>query len=143
VACHVRSYQRRQSVSLPEHQLAALQLRRRQRAVQLQRSFDALGDEAQTFHLGLLKQPVKPNVHLRRLAKLIAVYGGTEVLAAISLANQYQTFDAAYVETIVHQQRRQRSLPSPTNIQPQRPELAEIELDPPDLSHYDRFLHLE
>ena len=141
VACHIRSYSRREMISSPEHQLAAIQLRKRQRSPEIQNSFNALGEQAKMFHLGLLKQPVKPNVHLRRLVKLIGLYGSAEVLAAISLANQYQTYDAAYVETILHQQRRKQSLPSPTSIRPQRSELTEIEIDPPDLSHYDRFLN--
>jgi hypothetical protein len=141
VACHVRSYSRREMISLPEHQLAAIELRKRQRSHEIQNSFNALGEQAKAFHLGLLKQPVKPNVHLRRLVMLIGLYGSAEVLAAISLANQYQTYDAAYVETILHQQRRKQSLPSPTSIRPQRSELTEIEIDPPDLSHYDRFLN--
>lgn len=55
------------------------------------------------------------------------------------MANEYQTFDAAYVETILHQQRRKQSLPSPTRVQPRRQELTDIELDPPDPGHYDRF----
>jgi hypothetical protein len=82
---------------------------------------------------------VKPSVHLRRLAELIALYGSQSVLAAIAVANQYQTFDAAYVETILNQQRRKQSLPSPTTIKPQRADLTEIELEPPDPGKYDRF----
>ena len=35
-------------------------------------------------------------------------------------ALQYETYDADYVEAIVHQQRRQRELPSPTEVLPQR-----------------------
>ncbi len=123
----------------PEHRLEALKLRHRQRASDLQQSFDALGSTAKIFHLGLLTQPVRASVHLRRLLELIRLYGTQEVLAAISVANEYQTFDAAYVETILHQQRRKQSLPSPTRVQPRRQELTDIELDPPDPGHYDRF----
>jgi transposase len=139
VVCHVRSYARRKLITQPEHQLEALQMRRGQRARDVQRNFNALGEVAQAFHLGLLKQPVKATVHLRRIAELIALYGSQEVLAAISVANQYQTYDAAYVETIVNQQRRKQSLPSPTSVRPQRQDLTEIELDTPDPGHYDRF----
>jgi hypothetical protein len=57
----------------------------------------------------------------------------------MAVANEYQTFDSAYVETILHQQRRKQSLPSPTTIKPQRADLTEIELDPPDPGKYDRF----
>ena len=140
VACHQRSYSRRELVIEPEHQLQALKLRQHQRADDLQQSFEALGPTAKTFHLGLLGQPVRATIHLRRLVELIRLYGSQEVLAAISVANEYQTFDAAYVETILHQQRRKQSLPSPTRVRPRRLELTDIELDPPDPGHYDRFM---
>ncbi|MEO8269636.1 MAG: IS21 family transposase [Aureliella sp.] len=139
VACHQRSYSRRELVIDSEHRLEALKLRHRRRASDIQQSFDALDPTARTFHLGLLTQPVRASVHLRRLLELIRLYGTQEVLAAISVANEYQTFDAAYVETILHQQRRRQSLPSPTRVQPRRQELTDIELDPPDPGHYDRF----
>ena len=66
VACHQRSYSRRELVIEPEHRLEALKLRHRQRASDLQQSFDALGSTAKIFHLGLLTQPVRASVHLRR-----------------------------------------------------------------------------
>ena len=71
--------------------------------------------------------------------ELLRLYGRESVVSAIKTALQYQTIDAAYVETILHQERRKRSLPSPTVVQPKRKELTELELDPPDPSRYDRF----
>ena len=79
-------------------------------------------------------------MHLRRLLNLVRLYGRPDVVAAIVRANEYQTFDAAYVETILLQERRRRELPSPTQVRPQREELIEeIELDEPDPGAYDRF----
>lgn len=79
-------------------------------------------------------------MHLRRLLGLVRLYGRVEVLAAIAQALQYQTYDAAYVETILLQERRRRELPSPTPLLPQRPELIEeIDLEEPDPGAYDRF----
>ena len=82
---------------------------------------------------------IKPTVHLRRLLALVRLYGRKEVLAAISQALQYQTYDAAYVETLLLQERRRRELPSPTPLQPKRRELIEeIHLEEPDPARYDR-----
>ena len=68
------------------------------------------------------------------------LYGRQEVIAAIARASQYRTYDAAYVETILLQERRRRELPSPTEPRPQREELIdEIDLDEPDPGAYDRF----
>ena len=83
--------------------------------------------------------PIKPTVHLRRLLGLVRLYGRMEVLAAVGLALQYQTYDAAYVETLLLQERRRRELPSPTPLQPKRRELIEdIHLEEPDPARYDR-----
>jgi len=82
---------------------------------------------------------VKTSVHLRRLLKLVPIYGRQELVAAIARALEYQTYDAAYVETLVLQERRRRELPSPTPLCPKRQELIdEIQLDEPDPAAYDR-----
>ena len=123
----------------PDDRLAALKLRRRRQASQCEEEFDALGPPAREFHLKLLSMPVKTTVHLRRLLGLVRLYGRKEVLAAISQALQYQTYDAAYVEALLLQERRRRELPSPTPLQPKRRELIEdIHLEEPDPARYDR-----
>ena len=56
-----------------------------------------------------------------------------EVIAAIQRAHEYQTYDAAYVETLLLQERRRRELPSPTLVRPRRHELiAETDFDEPE-----------
>jgi transposase len=138
LACHVRSYQRGQRIRQAEHELAALQLRQRTRARGLERTFDALGPQAREFHLQLRRRPLKTTVHLRRILNLVQLYGRDDVLAAIALALQYQTYDAAYVEALVLQERRRRTLPSPTALAPQRPELLEeTDFEEPDPGIYD------
>ena len=140
VARHERCYQKGQLIIHPEDRLAALKRRRRRHADQREEEFDALGPVAHQFHLKLLSMPVKPTVHLRRLLGLVRLYGRQEVLAAIrqALHLQCQTYDAAYVEALLLQQRR-HELPSPTPLQPKRRELIEdIHLEEPDPAHYDR-----
>jgi len=139
VARHARCFERRQLICLDEHLLEAKTLRRRQAKAAMEEDFDRLGEAAQTFHLKLLSRPVKPQVHLRRLIKLAQLYGREEVLAAIEQANQYETYDAQYVEAILHQRRRQRELPSPTEVLPVRSEwLDETDYEPPDPAYYDQ-----
>jgi hypothetical protein len=139
VARHDRCYEKGQLQVHPDHRLAALKMRRRRQADSREEEFDALGPEAREFHRKLLTMPIKPTVHLRRLLGLVRLYGRTEVLAAVSMALQYQTYDAAYVETLLLQERRRRELPSPTPLQPKRRELIEdIYLEEPNPAHYDR-----
>jgi transposase len=138
--CHQRCYERGQVIRQVEHQLEALKLRRRAGAHRVEETFDALGPDARAFHLELRKRPVKTTVQLRHLLKLVRLYGRDEVLAAITQANGYQTYDAAYVESLLLQQRRRRELPSPMPLLPRRPEiLDEVEFDEPDPGAYDRF----
>ena len=140
VAQHVRSYQRRQLIVLPDHRLAALSMSRRSRSTALEQAFDALGPEPRQFHLGLKRQPVKTGVHLRRLLGLARIYGSTEVLSAIAKALEFAAYDAAYVENLLLAERRRRQLPTPTLPTPQRRELIDdIELEPVDPAVYDRF----
>jgi hypothetical protein len=106
----------------------------------VEKTFDALGPGAQKFHLELRQRPVRTTVHLRRLLNLVRLYGRQDVLAAIDKAIQYQTYDAAYVETLLLQERRRRELPSPTPLRPKRQELIDdIDLEEPDPGAYDRF----
>ncbi len=140
VAQHVRSYERGQSIVLPDHRLATLVLSRRSRSTALEQAFDALGPEARQFHLRLRSQPVKTGVHLRRLLSLAQLYGAAEVVSAISRALELAAYDAAYVENLLLAERRRRHLPTPTLPTPRRRELIdEIQLDPADPALYDRF----
>jgi transposase len=140
VAQHVRCYQRRQLLVLPDDQLAALALRHRSRGSALESEFDALGPEARQFHLQMKRQPVKTGIHLRRLLNLASVYGRAEVLSAIARALELATYDAAYVENLLLAERRRRQLPTPTLPTPKRRELIDdIELEPADPAIYDRY----
>ena len=140
MACHTRCYERGRLLCQDEHRLEALKKRHRMRAHHVEATFDALGPPAQKFHLELRQRPVRTTVHLRRLLNLVQLYSREEVLAAIRQAIEYETYDAAYVETLLLQERRRRELPSPTQVRPQRQELIdEVDLDEPDPGAYDRF----
>lgn len=142
MACHPRCFQRGQLIRQEAHLSQARTMRQRQRKHSLEAAFAALGPAAQVFHGRLLKRPVKPLLHLRRLLKLVDLYGRDEVLPAIEQALEYETYDASYVEALLHQRRRQRELPSPTKILPRCPEWIEAtDYEPVDLASYDRFLN--
>jgi len=144
VACHNRCYDRNQRFNLPDHRLAALKQRSRVRGNEIEDTFDSLGDEARKFHLELRRQPVRTTTHLRRIIKLTHLYGREAVIDAIAQANRWRTFDAAYLETLVLQDRRRRELPSPTIVRPRRAELLEeTDLEESDPGVYDQLTTLE
>ena len=75
------------------------------------------------------------------MLKLAQLYGRGDVLAAIEQALLLETYDAGYVEAILHQQRRQRELPSPTEVLPRRAEwIEETDYEAADPASYDRLL---
>ncbi|MCA9178157.1 MAG: IS21 family transposase [Planctomycetales bacterium] len=138
IASHPRCYGRGQLVADSQHQLEALQMRRRQRRSEVEANFAALGEEARQFELKLRTLPVKSVVHLRKLLELARLYGREEVVEALQVALEYETYDAAYVEAILQQNRRRKSLPSPTTVRPQRADLTKIDIEEPDPARYDR-----
>jgi transposase len=139
VTRHQRSFEKGQLVIHPDHRLAALKARKRRRAGQREEEFDALGPAAREFHQKLLAAPVQAGSHLRRLLGLVRLYGRRDVLTAIGQALQYQTYDAAYVETLLLQARRRQEIPSPMPLRPKRSELIEdIHVEEPDPARYDR-----
>lgn len=141
IARHQRCYERGQPVTSEVHREAALALRRRVTPPVMEARVDLLGPQAKLFRLGLLQEPVRPMAHLRKILQFVALYGRTEVLTALDTAVAQQTFDAAYVENLIHQQRRRRHLPSPLPLNPARKDLLEaFEEQPYDLAVYDRFL---
>jgi transposase len=144
VARHRRSYQRKEIVVDPQHRQAALAARKRSTSRAVEAQFDELGPEAKAFRIALLKSPVQPVVHLRKLLQMVHVYGRAEVLGAICRALELQTCDAAYVRNLIDQERRRRHLPSPTPLCPKRTELIEeVVIDDPDPSIYDQIFNAE
>lgn len=141
IASHCRSHQRGRTIIDPAHSRDTLARRKRFQARQIEIDFDALGPEARAFRIGLAAAPLKPTVHLRRLLELVTLYGKAEVLAAVARALEYQTFDAAYVQNLIDQERRRRHAPSPLPLTPKRRELLDdIHLEESDPACYDCLL---
>ncbi|MFN6311196.1 MAG: ATP-binding protein [Planctomyces sp.] len=69
-ACHIRCYDRNQLIILPEHRLEALKLRSRVRAHDIEAAFDALGEDARTFHLELTTAQMNGTLELALKAYL-------------------------------------------------------------------------
>ena len=83
VAQHIRCYQRRQLIVLPDHRLAALTLCAGDRgAPRWNRRLMPWAPRHASSTSASERQPVKTGVHLRRLLGLARVYGSAEVLSA-------------------------------------------------------------
>lgn len=140
VARHRRSYESHQDILDPEHARALLSRKRRASATTLQRLFLALAPETKEYLSGLVKTELSVDTHLRRILDLVATYGRTEVLGALSRALQYGAYGADYVENIILSERRRRREEQKTPLRIQRQDLAEIDLPEQTLDHYDRLV---
>ena len=140
IAEHRRSNGKGEKIVDPRHQLESLQMRDRGRLSEAEEQFAALGEVAVKFGLALSKLPSRPVAHLRRILSLVGLYGREAGLQALRVALEYSTIGAAYVETLVLQERRKAALPSPLPLQPKRKELVQLELDLADPGRYDHLL---
>lgn len=135
VADHVRSYDRGQPITNPEHEKPLLEQRRRARGQALLRDFLALAPAAVEFHRGLCHRQVHATVHLRRIMALVQVHSRNAVAEALADACDLHAFHGDYVAGLLEQ--RRRVLPPAGRIRLTRhPEHLDLHLSPPDLSVY-------
>jgi transposase len=106
----------------------------------------SLGDTAQRYFQALTTTNLAVPHHLKKIIRLIELYGKTEVLGAMNHALSYQAFGHDYLLNIILAKRRKRS-------QPQAPALPSSKVDPlligstwveeRDLSLYDNHFSQE
>lgn len=135
VAEHVRSYDRAQDVSDPDHERRLLVERCRARSQQMYRRFLLLTPKADAFYAQLTQRRLNPLVHLRRIVALADVYGPAPVAQAIEDAIHFQAFSSEYILNILQQRGRQQPPPGPLHL-PHKQELLDLELPEADCSLY-------
>jgi len=141
IARHIRSYERKKLIIDPIHRRAALAHNKRESDRNIEARFGDLGVEAALFVKGLRRSPCRPVHHMKVILNLLLLYDRHDVIKAIEAACTYQTFDAAYVENLIQQNRRRLSLPSPLPLSPVRKELFnDFDLDEPDPGFYDQLI---
>jgi transposase len=106
----------------------------------------SLGDTAQRYFQALTTANLAVSHHLKKITRLIEIYGKTEVLGAMDHALSYQAFGHDYLLNIILAKRRKRS-------QPHAPALPSSKVDPlligstwveeRDLSVYDNRFNQE
>jgi transposase len=141
IACHGRCYEHGQRIVDPAHRLAALARQKHETRRLIEAQFDALDPAAASFRKALQARPLKSTLHLRRILRMVPLYGKHEVLQAMAVASMHNALDAAYVENLILQARRRRALPSPLELRPARKELLDIiDLEEPDPAIYDTLI---
>jgi transposase len=137
VAEHVRSYDRGEPVTSPDHAGPLLEHRRRARGQVLLQAFLQLTPAAAQYCRELELRDLYALSHIRRIMALASVHGTENTAQAIEDALHFQAFGADYIASLLDQRRRLLPPPAPLHLA-RNQDLLDLSIAPPDLDVYDR-----
>lgn len=140
IARHVRCYDRHQDIEDPDHPKALIAQRANAREQRLWLRFLSLSPKAQTYYDGLEQRRANAPHHLRKIVALSDIYGTEPLARAIDDALVFHAFSCEYIANLLEMRARERPAASPLHLT-RRQDLLEIDIDPPDLSPYERNDH--
>ena len=138
VATHLRCWQRKQRIELPQHREAAHKHHRRHWYSQEVAAFISLGEIAKRYleHLATTNQPLQKSI--KKLLALKDDSGAQALLDAMQRATLHQAFGAHYIENILYQEMTPQRQHPP--VRRKQPHLNHIRLEEPSLEEYDAFV---
>ena len=138
VATHLRCWQHKQRIELPQHREAAHKHHRRYWYSQDVAALIALGETAKRYleHLATTNEPLKKQV--QKLLALKDDYGAQALLDAMHRATLHQAFGAHYIENILYQEMTPQRHHPPVRLK--QSHLNDIRLEEPTLADYDAFV---
>jgi transposase len=139
VACHRRSYHRGEQITDPEHAAALLKTKRLARGSATGSPLRLAIPEAERFLDAAFPRHRNNSRLVDRLTRLLALYGADLLSAALSQALLHATPTLSSVEYLIEKLRRDRRRlpPLPVDLA-DRPELADLHVQPHALSDYDQ-----
>ena len=140
IARHVRCYDRGQDIEDPDHPKALIAQRANAREQRLWLRFLSLSPQAQAYYDGLEQRRANARHHLRKIVALADIYGAAPVARAIEDALVFHAFSCEYIANLLEMRARERPAASPLHLT-RRQDLLELDIDPPDLSPYERNDH--
>jgi transposase len=137
IARHVRTYDRRQDIELPDHPKALLAQRRKARDQKIFMRFLSLSDKADAYYRQLEQRRMNPLHHIRQIVALSEIYGDQAVQRVIEDAFAFQAFSCEYIANLLEQ--RARTLPEAGALHlTRRQDLLEITVEKPDMEIYNK-----
>jgi transposase len=137
IARHVRTYDRRQDIELPDHPKALLAQRRKAKDQKIFMRFLSLSDKADAYYRQLEQRRMNPLHHIRQIVALSEIYGDLAVQRAIEDAFAFQAFSCEYIANLLEQ--RARALPEAAALHLTRSQdLLEITVEKPDMQIYNK-----
>src|SRR5713101_4118453 len=138
LACHRRSYDRRQLLLDPAHQQELLQEKRKARRSTPAGRLEQAVPESGALLEAAFARGESAGSQTAQLLKLLDTYGPAELRDAIREALEHGTPRASSVAFLLrrHQRSRERRAPAPVDLS-QHPELAALNMQPQNLEVYD------
>lgn len=136
VAEHRRCYERRRHFELPGHMEPLMAQRLQARQQDLLIRFLRLGPAASAYWQGLQQRRPDAPMQVRRIVALVELHGEELISRLLEDLLALQSFGADYVAILVTQRQRPRLEPAALHLT-RASDLLELEIAPPDLSHYD------
>lgn len=138
VACHFRSWERKQRIELPSHREQVKKLQNKlwwERDVAL---LSSLCPEAVDYLAAIAcgRQPVKKTATI--LLTLKDEYGDEALICAIRKAMLHKAYGAEYIRNILHQDSAPKKQHPPVKLKNE--ELNNIRLSEPSLAEYDAYI---
>ena len=138
LSTHVRSWERKQRVELPEHRDAAIKSQRRQWRDQEVAALVSMGDDARDYLERLAGSGIPLKKDVVRLLILKDRYGADALVVAIQRALRHNALGAASVENILRQSQAPQKNHPPLRFEEER--LNRIRLEEPNLAEYDALI---
>jgi hypothetical protein len=136
VATHLRSYDRHQKVSHPDHLKELVTQRHQARHQTLLMRFLALGTPAEPYVRQLEAKCLSPRHHLQKIVALSEIYGPEKVGQALQEALTFEAYGCEYIANILDQRERLTAPPGALHLT-RRQDLLDLELPPADLTPYE------
>ena len=136
IATHVRTYDRRQKVTQPDHTQELLAQRKQARAQGLLLTFLALSPHAEAYARKLEDKRLNSPHHLQKIVALSEIYGPQKVARALEDALTFEAYGCEYIANILEQRARPTAQPGALHLT-RRADLLDLELPPADLTPYE------
>lgn len=137
IATHLRSYDRRQKITDPDHEKELLAQRKRARHQTLLLAFLNLTPQAEAYGRRLQEKRLNSPHHIQKIVALSEIYGPEKVARALEDALHFEAFGCEYIANILLQRERTPATPSALHLTHHQ-DLLDLEVPSPDLNIYDR-----
>lgn len=141
VARHQRAWERHRVVEEPAHIAQLLERRKAARGPKQRDRIVALGPDARLYIQEIARRRIRLDHELRKLCRLVELYGEAEVVDGMTKALVERTFGARYVRALIDQRRFAAGLAEPPEpVLTGNSAADSFEVQPHSLESYDAII---